>query len=61
MRVSIYKRENGQLDVLVEASVGRGLGPVVIQDVTPRDIKEKVLPTIQAMRRKRPAQGATDF
>lgn len=53
MRVSVYKRESGVLDVLVEASVGKGRSPRLLEGVTAENVVEKVLPVVVAMRRPR--------
>lgn len=58
MRVSVYKLENGRQDVLVEASPGSGLAPVLIPNVTKEDIKSRVLPVVVEMRR--PKQTPVD-
>ncbi len=46
MKVSIYKLPNGKMDALVEAAVGHGKAPVLVQDVTGENIKERILPVI---------------
>lgn len=55
MKVSVYPIEEGGFKVLVQASPGSGLAPVLVQGVTQENIKGKVLPVVAAMRRpKRP-------
>lgn len=50
MRVRVFIGKEGILSVLVEPSRGKGLVPVVIQDVKLGEVVEKVGPTISAMR-----------
>lgn len=51
MRVSVFKDEKGELSVLIQASVGRGLAPVLIKDITQENLRSKVLPVVAEMRR----------
>lgn len=50
MRVSVYKLDDGRMDVLVEASPGSGKAPVVIQGVTQEDLVQRVGPVVDAQR-----------
>ncbi len=56
MRVRIYKLEDGRLDALVEASVGKGRAPVLLQGITPENVVAEVGPVIEAMRRPKGAE-----
>ena len=56
MKVSVYKGPEGKLSVLVQASVGGGLAPVVVPEVTLENIQEKVRPLVVAMRRPKRTQ-----
>lgn len=51
MKVSVYKDEEGKLSVLVQASVGVGLAPILVGEITPGNVVEKVLPVVKSMRR----------
>lgn len=53
MRVSVYKLEDGRMDILVEASVGHGKAPVVVQNVAHEDVVRRVGPVIVAQRGRR--------
>ena len=55
MKVSVYAREDGLMDVLLQASAGKGLPPVLVQGVTADNTVEKVGPAIDAMRRPKGA------
>lgn len=50
MKVSVYKSQEGALSVLVQASVGKGLAPIMIGGITLENLKGKVRPVIDAMR-----------
>lgn len=50
MKVSVYRSEEGNLSVLVQASPGKGLAPVVLSDVTSDNVKERVKAAVDAMR-----------
>ena len=56
MRVSVYKLDDGAMAVLVEASPGRGLSPVMLSDVTPENVEGRLTPLIEEMRRPRQTQ-----
>lgn len=57
MKVSVYKGLDGALSVLVQASVGKGLAPVMVGGITLKNFQGKVLPVIDAMRSaKKPNQ-----
>lgn len=51
MRVSVYRLPEGKMSVLVEASTGRGLSPVMVEGVTSENVVHKVLPLVTQMRR----------
>ena len=53
MKVSIYKHEDGKMSALVQASVGKGLPPVVIQGITPENVEEKIAATVAELRKPR--------
>lgn len=53
MRISIYKDEEGELSVLVEAAVGHGKPPIVIPRVTKATLREQLLPVIDHQRGRR--------
>lgn len=55
MKVSVYKGEGGVMDVLVEASIGKGRPPLLIQGITQENVIDKVLPVVNAMRRPKGA------
>lgn len=57
MRVSVYKLDGGRIDVMVEASPGNGKAPVVLQNVTKTDIKERLAPVVEAQRGRKPRAG----
>ena len=50
MRVHIYKRDEGQLTVMVEPTHGKGLPPVLLENVTAENVAEVVGPVIAAAR-----------
>lgn len=54
MKVSVYVRDEGRLDVMVEGSLGNGRIPVVVQDVSRGNLKARVRPVIDAQRGRRP-------
>lgn len=57
MKVSVYRLDGGGLSVLVQASVGKGRAPVLLQGITPENVVEKVLPVVAAFRGpKKPRQ-----
>lgn len=51
MKVSVYVDEKGRLDVLVQASPGKGRSPVIVSDVTLENIVGMVGPIVTQMRR----------
>jgi hypothetical protein len=55
----IYKGKSSTVGVLVVPSPGRGLSPVLIGEVVPENVVEKVLPVVEGMRRLalQPATG----
>lgn len=61
MRVSVYKLEDGKMDVLVESTPGKGRSPVMLPDVTREDVVERVLPLVTQMRRPKGAQLEIPF
>lgn len=50
MKVSVYKDLGGGMTLMVQASPGKGRSPVVIGEVTHKNLREKLLPAIEAMR-----------
>lgn len=52
MRVYIYKGIGEALHVLVEPSLGRGLPPQLLKDVTKQDIRERVEPVVRHLKRQ---------
>ncbi len=53
MLVSVYKVADGVLDVLVQASPGKGLSPVLLQAITSVDVVERVGKLVEEVRRPR--------
>lgn len=53
MKVSIFKLPDGSMDVLVEASVGSGKPPVLLQGVTEDDVVSRVRPVVDAQKGRR--------
>lgn len=53
MKVSVYKLDGGGLAVLVQASPGKGKTPVLLQEITPENIKSRVGPLLVEMGRPR--------
>lgn len=51
MRVSVYKADDGRLSIWVEPSLGRGLPPVLLRNVTEKNVKEALLPVVERLRR----------
>lgn len=58
MRIHIFKRADGSLSVMLEPSIGKGLAPVLLQDITPDNVTEKVLPEVEKMRLPRAPRQA---
>lgn len=58
MKVWVYKNEDGTMSVLVQAAPGKGRPPVVLQPITPENVKEQLLPLVNAMRRPKGAEPA---
>lgn len=57
MKVSIYPIAGGTVDVLVQATPGKGLSPVVLLGLTRENLKTEVGKIVADMRRpKVPAQ-----
>lgn len=56
MRVHIYKDDKGRLSAFVEPSPGRGMAPVLLQDITPGNVVASVLPVVTSLRRPRGTQ-----
>lgn len=56
VKVSVYKLEQGELAVLVQASPGKGRAPVLLQGITAENIVEKTLPVVVAMRKQKGEQ-----
>lgn len=57
MKVSIYPLAGGVVDVLVQATPGKGLSPVVLQGLTRENLEAEVGKIVADMRRPRvPAQ-----
>jgi hypothetical protein len=56
MRVHIYLREDGLMDVLVESSPGRRRSPVLVQGVTQENVVDKVGPVVAQVRGPRETQ-----
>ena len=50
MRVTTYKAQEGKFPVLVEPAVGKGLPPVVLNDVTVETLKERLAPALRQIR-----------
>lgn len=50
MRVHIYKEPEGKVSVFIEPSPGKGRPPVLLQNLTPANVREKVLPVLMAAR-----------
>lgn len=50
MKVSVYKEDGGALSVLLEASPGKGLAPVLVRGVTLDNITDKVSVEVEKMR-----------
>ena len=56
MKISIYKGREGVLSALVQASVGKGRPPVVLQGITRENVREKILPLVVKMRQPKEAE-----
>lgn len=56
MRVRVYVLEEGEMDVLVEASPGKGRSPILLKGITPENVVDQVGPVIEDMRRSREVQ-----
>ena len=54
MRISVYKLDDGTMDVFLEPSVGARKSPVVLRGVTQENVVGAVLPLIRELRRSRP-------
>ena len=50
MKVSVYPRTDGKLDVLVEASLGNGKPPVLVKGVERGSVAGEIGPVIDAQR-----------
>lgn len=50
MRVMVYRKEGGKVDVLIVSSPARKLPPVLVQDVSPADRRKRVLDAILAVK-----------
>lgn len=50
MKVSVYLSPDGSMDALVTATVGKGMSPVLVKDVTPENVVESIRPVIDKMR-----------
>lgn len=50
MRVSVYIMPDGAMTALVQASPGSGLPPVLVSGVTEENVREKILPIVEAVR-----------
>lgn len=53
MKVSVYKEDEGRQSVLVQATPGSGLPPVVLPNVTRENLRELVLAEVTRMRSPR--------
>lgn len=58
MKVSVYVLPEGRRDVLIQASPGSGLAPVLLQEVPRGKVSELILPVVLEMRRDRAARRA---
>lgn len=57
MKVSVYKEDKGKQFVLVQATTGSGLPPVVLPNITKENLRELVFAEVTRMRRpKNPTQ-----
>jgi hypothetical protein len=56
MKVMVYLMDNREMAVLVLASPGKGLAPVMLSDITLENIEARTLPVIAAARRGRLTQ-----
>lgn len=54
MRVSVYKMEDGTTPVMVEASVGAGKPPLVLQGLTKDNFRDEVFRAIEEQKRQAP-------
>ena len=60
MRVSVYALPGGRIDVMVEASLGNGKPPVVVQDVKRGEMASRVGPVITAQAGRKKVPGGPD-
>lgn len=51
MKVSVYKDLGSGMSILVQASIGKGLAPVMIPGITRGNLAAKLLPVLDGMRR----------
>lgn len=61
MKVSIYPREDGKVDILVQASPGKGRSPVVLAGVDRSALKAVLLPAVVAARGPKKAEEQLSF
>jgi hypothetical protein len=52
----VYLHDNGEMSVLVEASLGKGRAPVILQQVTAENVVARVLPLVKQMARPKAEQ-----
>lgn len=50
MRVHVYKHPEGPMSVLIEPSPGKGRPPILLEGITPANVRGKVLPELAAVR-----------
>lgn len=53
MRVHVYKEPGDTVSVFIEPSPGKGRPPVLLQGITPANVRGKILPELVAMRAPR--------
>ncbi len=51
MKVSVYRREDGGVDVLVQASVGSGKSPLVLSNPAKDGLRGKLLEAFEGQKR----------
>ena len=53
MKVSVYKLPDGRIDIMVEAAVGHGKPPVVLQGITKETLASRLAPVLAGQKGRR--------
>lgn len=61
MKVSVYKDAKGELSALIQASPGKGRPPMLLRGITLENVKSRVLPVVEAMRKPKGIQTTLDL